>query len=148
MPERGTIKTEATQIKVLKIEKNKYILEEEPGINVEIYLYDSPIYFSTKYNVIFFCEYMKHANEFQSMFIDRLSQQYYKITSQKYQSLFFDAIFMNKDGLSFEDNFNETVESKRIIKVTASIDCEGYYLAQASDVINRSISKATLAIID
>lgn len=144
MPERGTVKTEATQIKFIKIEKNKYILEDQPNINVEIYLYDSPIYFTTKYNIIFFCEYVKHANEFQSMFIDRLNQQYYKITSEKYQSLFFDAVFMNKEGLNIEDNYNETADSKRIIKVTADIYCEGYYLSQASETINRTISKTAM----
>lgn len=144
MSERNTMQTEGTQIIINRIAKNKYISSGEPNINVETYTYNAPVYFSTKYSLILFCESMKHATEFQSLFLDRINQEYLEIKSEKFNSVFFDALFLFKDGFKIEDNFESTSESKRIIKVSASMDCEGYYISQASEVRVREVSKKVL----
>ena len=142
--DRNVPHTEATNININRIAKNKYINIDEPNINIEIYSYHAPVFFTTKYQIILFCEYIEHSNEFMMQFFDRLNQQYMPINSEKYKTIYFDTIWNLKDDVDISDNFNSTTNTKREIKITFTIDGQGYYISQASEKVDRSISKTVL----
>lgn len=142
--EKNVPHTEGTNINFSRIAKNKYINIDEPNVNIETYSYHAPVYFTTKYDIIFFCEYVQHSNDFMIEFFNRLNQQYMPISSKKYQSIYFDTIWNLKEDVKTEDNFNATTNTKREIKTTFSIDGEGYYISQASEKVDRVISKSIL----
>ena len=142
--DRNVPHTEATNININRIAKNKYINTDEPNINIEIYSYHAPVYFTTKYQIIMFCEYVQHSNDFMMQFFERLNQQYMPINSEKYKTIYFDTIWNLKDDVEISDNFNSTSNTKREIKITFTIDGQGYYISQASEKVDRSISKTVL----
>jgi len=142
--EKNAPHIEGTNINLNRIAKNKYINKNEPNVNIEVYTYHPPVYFTNQYQISFFCEYVTHSNEFITQFLDTVNQQYVTIKSDKFKSVYFDTIWSLRDAISIEDNFAETSSSKREIKVTATIDGEGYYISQASEKVDRSVSKTVL----
>ena len=90
--EKNVPSTDETRIKVSQIVQNKYIKEDDINVNIEVYTYYPPKYFEIQYQVVFYCETMKHATEFQTMFVDKTNQEYVPIRSEKFKSVFFDTI--------------------------------------------------------
>jgi hypothetical protein len=144
LPERNAPNTPYTKIVMKKIVKGRYVNETNPNLNLEIYTYDPPTHFTCNYNIIFFCEYMKHANEFQLQFLERLNQQYVPVKSNKFNNIFFDTVWRFNNGFNIDDNFTEASETKREIKVTATINVEGYYLTLNSKEVKRGITYTNL----
>jgi len=144
LPERNAPNTFQTQVVMKKIVKNRFVNETNPNMNLEIFSYDAPTHFKCEYNLIFFCEYMKHANEFQIQFLNRLNQQYIPVKSNKFEDFFFDTVWRFNNGFKIEDNFAEAIDIKREIKVTAALYVEGYYLTLASKDVKRGITSVNL----
>jgi hypothetical protein len=144
LPERNVPNNYQTQVVMKKVIKNRYVNETNPNLNLEIYSYNPPTHFTCDYNIIFFCEYMKHTNEFQLQFLDRLNQQYVPVKSEKYDNIFFDTVWRFNNGFKIEDNFSSADETKREIKVIATLNVEGYYLTLASKEVHRGITNTNL----
>ena len=83
---------DGTRVSVNRILKNKYINTSVNNVDIEFFEYDPPKYFDVEYNLYFYCEYMGHATEFQTMFLDRVKQEYLAITSEKFKSIYFDTV--------------------------------------------------------
>lgn len=142
--EKNIPSTEGTRIIINRIAKDKYINSDESNVNVETYMYNPPIYFNSTYRIIFYCEYLKHSTEFITQFLDRLNQSYIHIQSEKFQSIYFDVVWLMKDNISTSDNYSETTDSKRLLKVEIVLDGNGYYISEASQKIEREVSKTIL----
>jgi len=90
--ERNAPKTDSARVTFRQIVKDKYINSDANNINLEIYNYYPPVYFKCNYQIMFFCEYMKHANEFQMQFLNRINQNIYPIKSERFKSDIFSVV--------------------------------------------------------
>jgi len=144
LKERNVPHTDGTMITLKRFVKDKYINTRENNVNLEIYRYKSPVFFNCEYRLLFFCEYAEHASEFETQFLERVSQNYIPIQSERFASQIFNVIWMFNENFSQTDNFAEAADTKREIKLSANLSGEGYFLALSSQKVIRGIS--TLSI--
>jgi hypothetical protein len=98
------------------------------GPNIyEIFVIPSPKYFTLKYEVTLWCQYVQQSNDFLSAIMGAYIQpgnKTIKITSKK--GYWFVAYF--DPSVSQDNNFSDSSDSERLIKITLTAEVPGYLI--------------------